>query len=442
MRIKNIISTLLVLVFMFSLLSTESVLAYSTGDDYPNKYKSVASGTIVDEWNFYNRQCTSFVAWCLNSRNGVAFTNQYSGAARWGNAKTWGTVAAQLGITVDANPAVGSVAWWNTGTYGHVAWVRSVNGNNITIEEYNWSKVGGYGERTISKSSVTGGFIHIKDLSATVVPQKTTITSCTVDGSNLTATWDSVDDATSYSVDFCKVEGTTYNHDYYSTNNTSMTKSLSDGLYGIRVSADNSAGNSGFTKFYYIWVSNNTVPESPVITDTEVNENTVTVSWNGVEYTNGYMVELHNLADDISVLHETADTVYTFELNDGNYGVRVFAVNSAGVQSEETNFNYFQIDTGSSHYTVNSLSGEVINGKYYAEAEVIKNTERDSRDMVVIAVYKDDIMIDMVYMKANFDKGQSVSFGGMLEGDDGAVLKAFVWDSMTGMVSLSNVIEK
>ena len=150
---------------------SNSTFAYNTGDDYPSKYKNAATGTVADEWNFYNRNCTSFVAWCLNSRNGVAFTNQYKGASRWGNAITWGTVAKNMGIPVDRTPAVGAVAWWNTGTYGHVAWVKRVTGSNITIEEYNWSTVGGYGERTIASSSVTGGFIHIKDISSyTSVP--------------------------------------------------------------------------------------------------------------------------------------------------------------------------------------------------------------------------------------------------------------------------------
>ncbi len=93
-------------------------------------------------------------------------------------------------------------------------------------------------------------------------------------------------------------------------------------------------------------------------------------------------------------------------------------------------------------YTVTSLTGEVINGTFYAEAEVVKNTDRDNRDMIVIAVYKDNIMIDMAYMKANFKSGESVSFGGILEGAEGAVLKAFVWDELKTMRSLSNVLEK
>ncbi len=134
-----------------------------SGDDYPAYLKNAAKDALVDPWNFYNRECTSFVAWCLNSRNNVKFTNQYLGASRWGNAKTWGTVASSLGVRVDKNPAAGSVAWWTYGEYGHVAWVSSVNGNNVSIEEYNWATTGGYGTRTIAASN-PAGYIHIADL--------------------------------------------------------------------------------------------------------------------------------------------------------------------------------------------------------------------------------------------------------------------------------------
>ena len=167
---KKILSIFLSAVIIFALIPIENAMAYATGDDYPSEYKNVENNSIVDRWNFYNRQCTSFVAWCLNSRNGVNFTNQYGGIARWGNAKEWYQAAQNLGIAVDNNPAVGSVAVWTSGKYGHVAWVKGVTGDLVTIEEYNWSVKGGYGQRTISKSEVNG-FIHIKDIiSNTDVP--------------------------------------------------------------------------------------------------------------------------------------------------------------------------------------------------------------------------------------------------------------------------------
>ena len=93
-------------------------------------------------------------------------------------------------------------------------------------------------------------------------------------------------------------------------------------------------------------------------------------------------------------------------------------------------------------YTLNTLEGVVIDGSFYAEAEIIKNTGRDAVDTIIIAVYKDNVLIDRIYMRSKFAQGQIVVFGGYLEGVEGATLKAFVWDSMTGMNTLSNVMEK
>ena len=141
--------------------------AYNTGDDYPEYLKNAALDAIIDDWNFYNRECTSFAAWCLNSRNGVEFHNYYLGP-RWGHAKYWGGVAANLGIPVNNSPAVGAIAWWDSGEYGHVAWVKAVNGSTVTIEEYNanWRNPGTFGTRDIN-SWDPKGFIHISDIPAT-----------------------------------------------------------------------------------------------------------------------------------------------------------------------------------------------------------------------------------------------------------------------------------
>lgn len=140
------------------------------GDNYPAYLANAKQDALVDPWRFYNRECTSFVAWRLNNTNGVKFTNQYLGADLWwGNANTWGTSARAKGVLVDKTPAVGSVAWSTAGKYGHVAWVAEVLGDGkIVVEEYNWGvsssgEKGRYRVRTALASSFTG-FIHIKDL--------------------------------------------------------------------------------------------------------------------------------------------------------------------------------------------------------------------------------------------------------------------------------------
>ena len=99
------------------------------------------------------------MAWRINKRLGIKFHNQYKGT-NWGNANTWDDAAKRTGVKVNKTPKPGAVAQSNAGKYGHVAWVTAVNGNKVTIEEYNWAKREGYGKRTVDKS--TFNYIHLK----------------------------------------------------------------------------------------------------------------------------------------------------------------------------------------------------------------------------------------------------------------------------------------
>jgi surface antigen len=150
------------------LLHPEAVSAASGVDDYPSRLKNAPQDSLVDPWRFYNRECTSFVAWRLNSENQVAFDDYWQGQ-HWGNASNWKNAATALGIPVDNKPTRGAVAWWSAhsagSSVGHVAWVETVGDNAITIEEYNYLHRGKYDTRIISESSSLwpSGFIHIKD---------------------------------------------------------------------------------------------------------------------------------------------------------------------------------------------------------------------------------------------------------------------------------------
>lgn len=169
MAVTRIIRIALVILFgCVSIISArpECALAAVIGDTYPQNLKAANKNALVDPWNFYNRQCTSFAAFCLNSRNGFAFHNHYGGR-HWGNAGYWGGVARGLGIAVDSNPAVGAIAWWdngsNGGSMGHVAWVAEVAASTVTIEEYNWNNDSNYRVRTIARNNPSG-YIHFSDL--------------------------------------------------------------------------------------------------------------------------------------------------------------------------------------------------------------------------------------------------------------------------------------
>lgn len=174
-RMAAVILTLCMIMGMVS--SVITVEAHGNSDGYP--YNVAAGSYVADQWGFYQCECTSFVAWCLNARNGFGFSNGMYGSDIWGNANNWGDVARRHGFAVDGNPAVGAVAWSSSGTYGHVAWVCAVNGDNVTIDEYNngWVTIAGeyhgnhkYNTRTVHKSAFQ--YIHLKDISeSSSVPQ-------------------------------------------------------------------------------------------------------------------------------------------------------------------------------------------------------------------------------------------------------------------------------
>lgn len=128
------------------------------GDDYPVNLKSAAKDSARDPWGYHNRECTSFTAWRLSSQNRIQFINcSYAGQV-WGYAMDWGNAARAAGITVDNRPARGCVAWYTSGP-GHVAWVCSVSGNQVQVEDYNWVS-GAYGTRWVDVSKIAG-FIHL-----------------------------------------------------------------------------------------------------------------------------------------------------------------------------------------------------------------------------------------------------------------------------------------
>ena len=145
-KLAGRIAILIIILISFLALYKQPIWAYATGDDYPWKGQSMEE---YDDYLFYKRNCTSFVAWCLNSRNGVAFTNWYGGV-KWGAASHWGDAARELGIAVDNIPVVGSVAWMSS---GHVAWVKAIDGDNVITDEYNHLGDGEFHEYAIDLSA-------------------------------------------------------------------------------------------------------------------------------------------------------------------------------------------------------------------------------------------------------------------------------------------------
>jgi surface antigen len=126
------------------------------GDDYPWR----DAGYSLSPLGYNYRQCVDFVAWRLNRDQGVT-----SAPWKWvwsnltpngGNASEWKAAWVSHGWPVSSTPIVGSVAWF---VGNHVAYVRAVDGANVSIEEYNGTSSRAYAIRTIPITSV-GAFLY------------------------------------------------------------------------------------------------------------------------------------------------------------------------------------------------------------------------------------------------------------------------------------------
>lgn len=113
----------------------------------------------ADPWGYEYRNCTSYVAWRL-ARAGVP-------ASRFtdlGNASDWiAGVRGESGVAVNSTPSPGAIAAWDLAGVGHVAWVVSVNGSSVTVEDYNYAGTGGFSRHVFDQHSIASrptGYIH------------------------------------------------------------------------------------------------------------------------------------------------------------------------------------------------------------------------------------------------------------------------------------------
>src|SRR6478735_8164158 len=131
---------------------------------YPNSgYKDNSATSYWRQSTGHN--CTNYVAY-RRVKNGLPNTKP---ATLSGNAYNWGPAFPSQ---TNDDPAVGSVAWWNTSfaSTGHVAYVeRVVSADEILVSEDNWG--GDFKWRKVTRAGGRwpNGFIHLKDQGATVV---------------------------------------------------------------------------------------------------------------------------------------------------------------------------------------------------------------------------------------------------------------------------------
>jgi surface antigen/peptidoglycan hydrolase CwlO-like protein len=118
----------------------------SWGCDYP-------LDNTIDNWGMYNRECVSYTAWKVYQTYGYM---PYWGGS--GDANQWPGDAEAAGIPVGTTPKVGSVAIYMGGAsdpWGHAMWVVGVNGDTITVDQYNLYYDGNFYETTINGAGLT-----------------------------------------------------------------------------------------------------------------------------------------------------------------------------------------------------------------------------------------------------------------------------------------------
>ncbi|MBR3320126.1 CHAP domain-containing protein, partial [Candidatus Saccharibacteria bacterium] len=110
-----------------------------------------------DQWGY--------VCQCVHYAGYKAYEFWGADISYWGNAYSWDESAVARGYVVDRNPAPATVAVSNSGAWGHVMWVESVNDDGtINVSEYNnpWSSASGLeGDYGFRYGVPTSGLVFI-----------------------------------------------------------------------------------------------------------------------------------------------------------------------------------------------------------------------------------------------------------------------------------------
>lgn len=129
-----------------------SAVCVVTGQHSGNcwNYEWRLNGTVIDEWGYYLRNCTSYAAW-RSALNGKPVPRAM------GHGGQWGYNAPAYGLSRGHTPKKGSLASYDMGGFGHVAYVEEVlnGGSSVRISEYNFVADGEYSERIIPSDWAT-----------------------------------------------------------------------------------------------------------------------------------------------------------------------------------------------------------------------------------------------------------------------------------------------
>ncbi|MEU9741577.1 CHAP domain-containing protein [Micromonospora chersina] len=143
--------------------------------------------------------CVSYAAYRLRA-NGAA-----QPWAPIGNAYQWDEKARAAGVRVDTTPAVGSIAQWDTGSFGHVAYVEVVAAAYIEISEdaYLTDTSGYASRRRLDRGGTTfasAEFIHARDVVTPGQPGAPGMPQVLAHGSRVNLQWAAAAGASEYQV--------------------------------------------------------------------------------------------------------------------------------------------------------------------------------------------------------------------------------------------------
>lgn len=232
------------------------------------------------------RNCTDWVAYRLKTNNG------YTMPSGIGDASGSGSYFALHGHAPNATPAVGAIAWDPTGD--HVAYVEAVNGNQVTVSEYNyghdpskpfdpasgqyWTD-GAYDTRIVKSSAFE--YIHVKDIPQTLPTQPGTLPATNVTATSAVLHWtDKSNNEDSFWTQY-KVSGaSSWNNGPAAAANavsvpvTGLTRGIH---YIFQVGAHNAKGTHWSA---YIYVNTVPLPAKPTnVTAKATDGRSVTLTW-------------------------------------------------------------------------------------------------------------------------------------------------------------------
>lgn len=131
------------------------------GGGYPDRWCHAPKDAMTDSYGMYSRECVSYAAFKVASTYGWP-----SYWTRGGNdAKNWLARANKYGIPTGSTPKPGSVAVMRNGTYGHVAWVESVNSDGtFNYSDYNSDNRGNYAMHYNASPAMFDGYIYFAQM--------------------------------------------------------------------------------------------------------------------------------------------------------------------------------------------------------------------------------------------------------------------------------------